>query len=478
VDLAKSSESVRRQIRGAKIAYIAQSAAASFNPVRRILDQSIEVEMYHNGRGRADAARAVIDFFDRLLLPEPAMIGRRYPNEVSGGQLQRAMTAMAMAPAPEILIFDEPTTALDVTTQVEVLAAIRRVVRDIKTSAIYISHDLAVVAQMAERILVLRDGVVLEEGRTADILERPQHPYTASLVGQRQIAPRPKPKRQNALLEVKDLGVSYSGASALEGISLSIYRGETLAVVGESGSGKTTLARTIAGLLPHARGHLLWNGRPLHTNYRKRTHDQLRRVQLVYQMPDTALNPRMTTREILSRPFRLYFALRTEELETRMRELFAMVELDPDDLFDRLPSQLSGGQKQRLCIARALAAEPDLLICDEVTSSLDALVAESVLKLLLRLQNELGVAYLLITHDMATVRAIADSVIVMRAGGIVDQGERESVLNPPSHPYTATLLSSTPEIDPTWLDRVLASRAQVKPETADPSAAVRLRAAF
>jgi peptide/nickel transport system ATP-binding protein len=466
-DLLRMSESDRRHVRGAKIAYVAQSAAESFNPARRILGQSVEVPIRNMGWTRAGAVRSVIELFRQLQLPDPDNIGRRYPHEVSGGQLQRAMTAMAMAPRPDIIIFDEPTTALDVTTQVEVLVAIRQVVRVTGTAAIYISHDLAVIAQMADRVMVLHNGMVIEEGRTEDILERPQQPYTASLVGQRRTIRFRTELYTKEILRGECLSRSYGGFLALSDVNICIHAGETFAVVGESGSGKTTLARVVAGLMPRASGKLYWHGEPLEMAFNKRRKEQLRRIQLVYQMPDTALNPRMSVGAILNRPFRFYFKLNSEERTVRVKRLLELVELNPDQLLARLPSQLSGGEKQRLCIARALAAEPDLLICDEVTSALDPIVAEGILNLLSRLQRELGVAYLFITHDMTTVQSIADTVAVMSNGVIVDQGTKQEVLNPPRNRFTDKLMLSTPTLARNWLDNLLAARTG-KEEIASP----------
>src|SRR5216684_4385308 len=297
VDLVKVGETQRRAILGARIAYVAQSAAAAFNPSHKLMDQCVEAPLGHQLMDEDAAKRNVVDLFHRLRLPDAEHFGSRYPHQVSGGQLQRAMTAMAMACRPDLIIFDEPTTALDVTTQIEVLAAIKNIVRQFATAAIYISHDLAVVAQMADRVMVLSH-----------------------------------------------------------------------------------------------------------------------------------------------------------------RELLEMIELD-ERFIDRLPSELSGGQKQRICIARALAINPELIICDEVTSALDQIVAEEILKLLLRLQKELGVSYLYITHDLATVRAIADEIVVMHQGRVVESGSKSQVLTPPHHDYTELLLSSVPQMDPDWLDGILAKRA-------------------
>jgi peptide/nickel transport system ATP-binding protein len=405
-----------------------------------------------------DARKEAVDLFRRLRLPDPEHIGARYPHQVSGGQLQRAMTAMAMSCHPDLIVFDEPTTALDVTTQIEVLAAIKDVVRQFNTAAIYISHDLAVVAQMADRIMVLRYGELVEEAPTVQMLANPQQPYTKSLWAVRSLHKKEDASGEH-ILRIQNVDASYGNAvKVLHDVSVDIPRGRTVAVVGESGSGKSTLARVITGLLPPSKGSVLFNDRPLPPALKKRPKDLLRRLQMIYQMPDTALNPRRRVRDIIGRPLQHHLGLAGSAREKRVVELLEMIELDRR-FMDRLPSELSGGQKQRVCIARALAVEPDLIICDEVTSALDQIVAEGILKLLLRLQKELAVSYLYITHDLATVKAIADWVVVMHQGRVVQQGPKEQVLKPPHHPYTELLLSSVPEMDPRWLDGLLARRA-------------------
>ncbi|WP_342643147.1 ABC transporter ATP-binding protein [Rhodoligotrophos ferricapiens] len=456
-DLRKLGDGELRRLRGARIAYVAQSAAASFNPAHRLIDQYVEVAVRHGVKSEAEARREAVEIYRRLRLPEPEMIGERYPHQVSGGQLQRAMVAMAMACTPDLIIFDEPTTALDVTTQIEVLAAVKDIVRDSGTAALYISHDLAVVAQLADRIMVLRHGQMVEEGPTRDILENPKQEYTRRLLAVRAAA-KAEEAGLDVLLRVHDVTAAYGGIiKVLDSVTIQVPRGRTVAVVGESGSGKSTLARVICGLLPPLRGEILFKGKPMPAMLKHRNKDALRRIQLIYQMPDTALNPRQRVREILGRPLEFYLGLTGGERDARLKALMEMIELGPAFL-DRFPSELSGGQKQRICIARALAAEPDLIICDEVTSALDPLVAEGILKLLLRLQQELRVSYLFITHDIGTVRAIADDIVVMTRGRVVEQGPKSQVLSQPQHSYTMKLLASVPEMDPDWLDRQLAGR--------------------
>ena len=456
VDLLNIDDAQRRKIWGVRAAYVAQSAAASFNPAHRLIDQYTETPLVHGVTGEAEAKSTAIDLYRRLRLPDPEHIGDRYPHQVSGGQLQRAMTAMAMACGPDFIVFDEPTTALDVTTQIEVLASIKKIVRELNTAAIYISHDLAVVAQMADRVMVLRYGELVEEGETAEMLANPQHPYTKSLWAVRSLHKEEEPGEE-ILLDVRSVDAAYDAAKVLNDVSVKVPRGRTVAVVGESGSGKSTLARVITGLLPPLSGEVIYEGKPLPPALKTRPKDLLRRLQMIYQMPDTALNPRRRVRDILGRPLKFFHGLNGAARQRRVKELLEMIELD-EQFLNRLPGELSGGQKQRICIARALAAEPDLIICDEVTSALDQIVAEGILKLLLRLQDELNISYLYITHDIATVRAIADSIVVMYQGEIVQQGIKNEVLTPPHHPYTDLLLSSVPEMDTTWLDNLLAER--------------------
>lgn len=459
IDLRTASETVKRDLKGARIAYVAQSAAASFNPAHRLIDQYCEAPVVHDVMSRDEAERDAIDLYRRMQLPDPDGIGFRYPHQVSGGQLQRAMTAMAMSCRPDLIIFDEPTTALDVTTQIEVLAAIRDIVRQFDTAAIYITHDLAVVAQAADRIKVLLRGEEVEEAETRRMLDAPREDYTKSLWAVRSFArpEQPAPSGQ-PILSVKDVTAAYGTVNVLEDVSFDIHAGRTVAVVGESGSGKSTTARVITGLLPPKRGEVLFEGSPLPPALKGRTREQLRQVQMIYQMADTALNPKLKLRELIGRPAQMYLGLQGRALTERVRGLLHLIELDPDTYIDRLPGELSGGQKQRIGIARALAAEPKLIICDEVTSALDQIVQEGILKLLDRLQREFGLAYMFITHDLATVRAIADDVVVMQRGRVIEQGPKAEMFAPPHEPYTELLLSSVPEMDPDWLTRLLAAR--------------------
>ena len=461
VDLVTASAAVKRNMLGKRIAYVAQSAAASFNPAHRLIDQHTEAPTQHKLRAKAESELDGIELYRRLRLPDPNHIGFRYPHQVSGGQLQRAMTAMAMSCRPDLIIFDEPTTALDVTTQIEVLAAIRDIVEQFDTAAIYITHDLAVVAQMADRIKVLLRGDEVEEAETSAMLSAPREDYTKSIWAVRSFQRPAKPAISAGampIVSLKNVSAAYGKAPVLFDVAFDIYAGRTVAVVGESGSGKSTTARCITGLLPPSQGHIEFNAKALPLDYRKRSKDQLRQVQMIYQMADTALNPRSSIGDIIGRPVQFYSGLTGTAKRKRVEELLAQIELEPGQYIDRLPSELSGGQKQRIGIARALAAEPQFIICDEVTSALDQLVAEGILKLLAQLQDDLCLSYMFITHDLATVRAISDEVVVMKDGKVVEQGPKAEMFQPPHHPYTDLLLSSVPEMDPDWLTNLLNSR--------------------
>jgi peptide/nickel transport system ATP-binding protein len=461
-DLRSMTLAQRRRLRGQQIAYVAQSAAASFNPAKRLMRQICESPVLHGSMTYAEAAQQAVAMFRKVGLPSPESFGERYPHEVSGGQLQRAMTVMAMLSRPKLLILDEPTTALDVTTQIEVLKEIKSLIRESGTAALYISHDLAIVAQLSDRILVLRDGQRVEEGATEDILERPSAAYTKELLSARNFlpsSPGPRSGTLEPLLELRNVSARYArSGNVVDDVDLVVHKGCTTAIVGESGSGKTTLGRVIAGLIPSSTGKLLFRGDPLPPLLRKRSRDSLRRIQFVQQMPDTALNPRHTVRDIIGRPLEFYWNLTEPKRSERVIELLRSTELS-ETLLDRKPDQLSGGQKQRVCIARALAAEPDLIICDEVTSALDPLVAKGVIELLQRLQRNHGYSYIFISHDLGIVRQIADRVAIMLKGRFIAEGPSEAVFSPPFHPYTERLLKSVPEMRRHWLDETTAANA-------------------
>ena len=463
-DVRSLSPCQLREFRGNKVAYIAQSAAASFNPGMRILDQVIEPVVIHGTMKRKDARQKAIALFRELALPNPDTIGDRFPHQVSGGQLQRLMTAMALIGDPDVVILDEPTTALDVTTQVEVLKAFRRVVAQRGVTAIYVSHDLAVVAQMADRILVLLRGQMAEYGTTERLIGSPQADYTKLLMDAARQKERPSSwtcadADMQPLMEVRDLSAGYgprdsngqSKIRILEDINLKLWKGQAIGIIGESGSGKTTLAHAIAGLNAPSHGHILFNGHYINGDMHKRPDNELRRIQYVFQMADTALNPAHSVEQILSRPLVLFHGLKGAALTARLHQLLDLVKL-PRTVLWRRPWALSGGQKQRVNLARALAAEPDLILCDEVTSALDTVVAAAVLDLISELRRELGLSVLFISHDMHAVRAVCDDIVVMKSGKIVTQIARADYDKPTSELYFERLKRAVPELRQGWLD--------------------------
>ena len=460
IKLSSISENEKRKLRGTRISYVAQSAAAAFNPAHRLLDQFAEGPVDHGVMSRTKAKEKGRALYRSLDLPDPENIGERWPHQVSGGQLQRMMVAMAMSCGPDLIIFDEPTTALDVTTQIEVLKTIKEIVTDSNVAALYITHDLAVVAQLADQLMVLRYGNLVEVNSTGQILEAPKEDYTRALLDARTRHEKTTAqfKDSSTLLSIDSVTVGYGkGPDVLQEVSVSVERGRTVAVVGESGSGKSTLARVITGLLPPRSGEILFKGELLPHALAQRTKQQLRQAQMIYQLPDVALNPRQRVRDIVGRPLSFYLGLRGKERERRIIELLEQIELS-ETYINRLPDELSGGEKQRICIARALAAEPELIICDEVTSALDTIVAKAILDLLQRLQYELQLTYLFISHDIDTVASIADRVVVLYAGRVAEQGSKSAVFQPPFHPYTRLLLSSVPEMKLDWLEKTLSTR--------------------
>ena len=458
-DIRLGDAAALRALRGREVTYVAQSAAAAFNPAKKLMEQVTEAALTHGVMSRAEAEARAIMLFGKLRLPDPENIGQRYPHQVSGGQLQRVMTAMALCPQPDLVVFDEPTTALDVTTQIEVLAAIKEAIRETGVAALYITHDLAVVAQVSDEILVLRHGKMVEHGATGQIIHAPVQDYTRALVSVRSIDHVEKSDGAAPVLSIRHVTARYRGTKfdVLHDVSVDLPAGQTLAVVGESGSGKSTLARVITGLLPASSGEISFAGRVLSPALAQRSKEDLRGLQMIYQMADVAMNPRQTVGTIIGRPLTFYFGMEGEEKRARIQDLLDQIEMGKGYI-DRYPAELSGGQKQRVCIARALAAKPRLIICDEVTSALDPLVADGILKLLLDLQAREGVAYLFITHDLATVQAIADRIAVMFKGRVQRYGTKTEVLTPPFDDYTDLLLSSVPEMELGWLEKVIAHR--------------------
>ncbi|WP_427023586.1 ABC transporter ATP-binding protein [Aureimonas ureilytica] len=463
-DMVALSERQRAEKRGSDVSYVPQSAAAAFNPAHRIMDQVVEVTRIHGSMPVAEARRKAVELFRALALPNPETIGDRFPHQVSGGQLQRLSAAMALIGDPKLVIFDEPTTALDVTTQVEVLRAFKSVMKNGRVAGVYVSHDLAVVVQIADRIIVLRHGEVQEEGTTQDILDRPQHPYTRELLA--AFRPKATARASDAgletpapLLVVRNIVAGYGDLlpdgtpkiCVLDDVSLELHRGRNLGIIGESGCGKSTLARVIAGILPATAGEVVFDGKPLARDLRQRSREELRDLQIVFQFADTSLNPSKSIDEILARPLIFYHGMGARERDARIGELLDMVHL-PRALRHRRPGELSGGQKQRVNFARALAANAKLILCDEITSALDTVVAAAIIDLLKELQRELSLSYLFISHDLTTVRAICDEVVVMYKGQKIEQLTPELDGGRASHPYSRLLFSSVPQLRTGWLD--------------------------
>ena len=458
-----------RALRGQRVAYLAQSAAATFNPALTIGEQVTESCVLHGILDQNQANERAETLYRALELPDPDRLGKRYPHQVSGGQLQRLMAAMALCGKPDLLVLDEPTTALDVTTQIEVLKAFKSVIKQEGSAAIYVTHDLSVVAQIADQIVVLYAGEVQEHGSAEQVVNQPTHDYTRRLMH----AVRPPPaagqgdetlgehKRDVPALKVKDITAGYGrkrngvpAITVLRDVNVSIERGHTVGVIGESGCGKSTLARVMAGLLPAAHGQVLLDGNDLQPALQKRDRSELQKIQFVFQMADTALNPRQRIDHILGRPLEFYLGLKGKEKRRRIMELLDMVEL-PQDFAGRYPEELSGGQKQRVNLARALAASPEVLLCDEVISALDSIVGANVIELLKRLRKQTGVSFVFISHDLSTVASFADEIVVLYAGRVVEQGPVDQVLSPPYHPYTRLLISSVPELRVGWLEEAM-----------------------
>lgn len=471
-DMASAPEKTRAAMRGTDVAYVPQSAAAGFNPAKRLMDQVIEVAQIHHLMPMDQARAKAVEIFRALALPDPETIGQRYPHQVSGGQLQRLAAAMALIGDPKLVIFDEPTTALDVTTQIEVLRAFKSVMKAGGMSGVYVSHDLAVVAQIADRIIVLKAGEVQEEGPTEQILTAARHPYTQSLLAAFHPVPRaaeaatPVARATVPALQVHNVTAGYGAVGrdgkpqkiALHQVNCTLDKGRNLGVIGESGSGKSTLARTIAGLLPPVSGHVLLDGHRLDPAARTRSKEDLRRLQIVFQLADTALNPAQSVGDIIGRPLTFYHGSKGAARDARVAQLLDMVRL-PVALRHRLPGELSGGQKQRVNLARALAADPEVILCDEITSALDTVVAAAVIELLKELQRELDLSYVFISHDLSTVEAICDDVMVMHHGRVVETLPAHDLHAQARDPYSKLLFASVPKLDTGWLDGLAADAA-------------------
>jgi peptide/nickel transport system ATP-binding protein len=466
-DLAALDDAALCAVRGRAIGFIPQDPAVALNPVHRIGDQVAEVLRIH-GLARGEQARqAALDALSRAEVPESGLRAGQYPHQLSGGTLQRVLIAIALAGSPELIIADEPTSALDVTVQRRVLDHLEELGRELGIALLLITHDLAVARDRAHRVVVMSEGRVVESGPAAQVLDDPQHPYTRRLVaavpGWPGVAAAPvrrsvvvtEPDGESAaspLLEVRGLAKEFApprGTApshplrAVDGIDFTLARGEALALVGESGSGKSTTARLVVRLERPTAGSILFDGTDLAALDPARMRALRRRMQLVYQNPFASLDPRFTVRRIVEEPLRAFRLGGRSERRARSAELLDLVAL-PSYLLDRRPAQLSGGQRQRVAIARALALHPDLLVCDEPVSALDVSVQAQILDLLARLQRELGLSYLFITHDLAVARQVCSRVAVMRAGRIVETGPTERVLTAPEHDYTRELVAAVP----------------------------------
>ncbi len=543
-DMFDLSPSELESIRGRQIALIPQNAGNSLTPTMRIGKQVVEAIELHVQRSDGSPEKRMLELFTKVRLPDPEMMARRYPHELSGGQQQRVVVAMALAGQPEMLVLDEPTTGLDVTTQAHILALLRDIVAELGTAMMYISHDLGVIARVSDRVAIMYAGEIVEDASAAGIFKSPAHPYTRGLLesiprlalagipysmpGQPPtpgvlpgcaFAPRctfatdictSEPPNLDAIqqtshfvrchhwnkvlvtdfskelekvfhtvdhetqdvpaLELSEVEITYyrpglfdrlgrnsEPPATVSDLTLSVRRGETLALVGESGSGKSTIVRAISGLLPAKSGSIRFEDCDLTVDVDNRPIDLCRNVQLIFQNPDASLNPRHTVAEILDQPLKLYFPeLTRDERRERQIELLERVRLDGRYRL-RYPAQMSGGEKQRVAIARAFAAEPEVVLCDEPTSSLDVSVQAAVLDLLADLQRERNITYIFITHDLAVVRAIADRVVVLYQGRICEVGTVDEIYTPPYHPYTETLLGAVLEPDPDTEPKLLAS---------------------
>ncbi len=451
-----------QHIRGSRIAMIFQEPMSALNPVMTVGAQVEEVVRLHLKLSKAEAKARVLSLFEEVAIPDPEIRYRWYPHQLSGGQKQRVMIAMALACEPDLLIADEPTTALDVTIQAQVLQLLKHIQKERGFSILFITHDLSVVAQVAERIAVMQKGHIVETAEAEMFFKAPQHPYTRQLLkdalgsGERASTPPSHP-----LLEVRNVKVYFpvkkgifqrnrADIKAVDGVSFRIEKGKTLALVGESGSGKSTIGQAILSLVPVKEGEILFEGTNLVTLSKTQLQPYRQKIQVIFQDPFAALDPRMRVGEIIAEGMEsLGMGPKTKQARREaIMKLLQKVELDAEAI-DRYPHEFSGGQRQRIGIARALAVEPELIICDEPTSALDVTVRAQVLELLKRIQEETGVAYLFITHDLSIVPAIADEVAVMQQGKIVEQGRVAEVMQHPKEAYTKTLLAAAPKLPKT-----------------------------
>jgi peptide/nickel transport system ATP-binding protein len=463
-ELLAASEAQLQGVRGERIAMVFQDPMTSLNPVYRVGDQVVEAIRAHREGIDGDAARQLaIEMLDAVGIPQPERRIDDYPHQFSGGMRQRAMIAMALALDPDVLIADEPTTALDVTIQAQILELLGRLNRERNLATILITHDLGVVAEVADRVLVMHEGRIVERGSVDEVFYSPKDPYTRKLLGavlRLDQAPPLRPGREGApVLEVADLvkhypvkrgllfGREVDRVRAVDGVSLTVDRGETLGLVGESGSGKSTLCRAVLQLVKPTSGSILFEGREIAGFSRRQMRPLRPTMQMVFQDPYASLNPRKRVGQIVGEPLRVQKAASGAELRRRVQELLERVGLSPEH-YNRFPHEFSGGQRQRIGIARALAPQPRLIVADEPVSALDVSIRAQIVDLLADLQRELGLAYLFVAHDIGVVRHVSDRIAVMHDGKIVEEGPADRVCEQPSHPYTRTLLAAVPIPDP------------------------------
>jgi len=449
-DMLAMSAEERRAINGARIAMIFQDPLAHLNPVYTVGWQITEMMTTH-GAPREEACTRALDLMKRVGIPQPELAMNKYPFQFSGGQRQRLMIAMALACKPDILIADEPTTALDVTVQAQVLELLGELQDETGMGLLLITHDLGVVAEIADRVVVMNSGCVVESGNAAEVYRNPQHPYTKKLIdaapGKGEM-PDEQERKGEPLLSAIGLHKTYGAFHALKGVDIAIMPGETVAVVGESGSGKSTLARAILRLDDPNSGQVLYRGRDLLAMSPRELFGLRRDLQMVFQDPTQSLNPRMTVFQLISEAWAIHPGiLPRARWKERVAELLVKVGLKPD-MAARYPHQFSGGQRQRIAIARALAMEPKLIVCDEAVSALDVSIQAQVIALLDGLRREFGLSYLFIAHDLPVVRDFADRVVVMKDGEIVEEGPVRQIFDAPAHPYTRALLAASLDPDP------------------------------
>ena len=453
-DLASATEAEMRAIRGAGIAMIFQEPMTALNPLRPVGDQIGEMFSIHTALSAEQIRARTLALLEDVRIPDPKSAMRAYPHELSGGQRQRAMIAMALALSPRVLIADEPTTALDVTTQAQILSLIRDLQQRLGTAVLFITHDFGVVAEIADRVAVMQHGVVVEQGEAAAVLNHPRHAYTKALIAAVPplAAPPPRPFSAEPILKLEGVSKTYRTGGflgrnrrvtrAVRDVSLELPRGGTLGIVGESGSGKSTLARCVMRLIKPDAGAIRLEGTDLATQSPAQHRASAKRMQMVFQDPYASLNPRRRVGELVAQGPIIHGTPRGEAM-ARAKRLFALVDLDPAAT-DRYPHEFSGGQRQRIGIARALALEPEVLVADEPVSALDVSVQAQVLKLLAELRGRLGLSIILITHDLRVAVQVCDLVAVMKDGEVVESGPIGRVFEAPEHPYTQSLLAAVP----------------------------------